>query len=365
MATKRQEGDVIGARWTFYPSNARPPLYTTNRSRNQDEWETIESACTALQSELKVRGLWEDKMLFVDDEYETGKVDTAPKVGWGETIASNFMWAASKIMGREPEPTLPTSVPVSSPGVHSTLGPAPPPKSQSPPAPQAVPAQRAEPENFRALASHSWKQAGIAAQGIGAAAAAVGGAIGHQVRDAVDNLGTSPTVPTKDEPSSSAPVPPAKPGAEVVPKDDKPAKVEKVETVKEVPAPEVKTATAETTEGKKETVAVTEDKAVEDISTSVAAVKLDKDDKAQVKPEAKEVKTETIEVVAPATTTEPATAAVAAETIADDADTPADDDEDTTEADTAETTEAEGAAEGASAPAAKKKNKKKGKKGKN
>lgn len=152
--------------------------------------------------------MWEDKVLFVDDEYETGGVDTTPKVGWGESIANNFAWATGKLLGKkEKEPVLPTSLPVAKEGeVYTTLGPSP----SGTPAPRDtpfVPAHgpqahgQAPTGDFKALASHSWNQATIAAQGIGAAAVAVGSAVGHQVRDAVDNIQhPAPPVPDKDGP---------------------------------------------------------------------------------------------------------------------------------------------------------------------
>lgn len=158
-------------------------------------------------------------MLFVDDEYETGGPITGPKVGWGESIASNVLWAgnalASRLTGRAAaEPVLPTSAPATY-SYTATLA------SPNTQAPAAAPASPTD--EFKALASNSWHQATIAAQGLGAAAVAVGGALGEQARHTIDSLGTaggppaatqaaSPTTPTTAPP----PPPPAAKAAEVV-----------------------------------------------------------------------------------------------------------------------------------------------------
>lgn len=130
-----------------------------------------------LEAELKAHDAWEDKELFVDDEYETDGPMTGPKSGWGETIASSVVGGASWLVGRltggsAPEPTLPTSVP-QAPGTHAP-----------------APAQHGEeqPADFKTMAADSWTQAGIAARGIGEAAVQVGGAIGQQARSAVGGL---------------------------------------------------------------------------------------------------------------------------------------------------------------------------------
>jgi translation initiation factor 4G len=345
-----------------------------------------EQAYTALQAELKTFGLWEVKVLFVDDEYELGKLDTAPKVGWGEAISSNFMWGVSKLLGRKPEEAgLPTSVPVPSPGVHSTLGPKPAPKAAAAPAPRAVPQPAPggqQPGEFRALASHSWTQASIAAQGIGAAAVAAGAAIGSNVRDAVDHLG-APSVPDKDAPptpTKDVSISPYEVATPVV-------KKEEVTAIQ----PETKT------EGETGVVAeVNKDDAedkVSEVADKVAAVKIEEpkieepkivepkieEKKAEdAKVEEKEVEEAQNEIAKPEAAIKPEALIeekIEKKEVADDVDmldsapaTPAEtatpteaDDEDEEEDDKADATESTEAVK----TAPKKKNKKKGKKGKN
>ncbi|TXT07385.1 hypothetical protein VHUM_03105 [Vanrija humicola] len=155
-------------------------------SKSPEAWEATEEACKILQSELKAHNQWEDKVLFVDDEYETGGPVTGPKPGWGESIA-NSIWGfgaaiSSKITGA-PEPSLPTTAPAGT----STA-----PHGQG---------------DFRSFATDSWNQATIAAKGFGDAAVAVGGAIGNQAKHAVEGLHHAPPPPAKD---GDAPVAPPK-----------------------------------------------------------------------------------------------------------------------------------------------------------
>jgi len=259
------------------------------RRRNADEWEATEQAYNALQAELKSYGLWEDKILFVDDDYETGTIDTSPKLGWGEAITSNLSWAASKLFGRKPEePGLPTSVQAPAPGVHSTLGPAPHPKpaaefnkSSDSSQPQAVPSGPGEQKEFRGLASHSWTQASIAAQGIGAAAMAVGN------RDAVDGLGS---------PTKSAQNPYAAPNTYSSSNPyGSPTKAMLYESSpkRQSPAPATVQPQGETESSGEKKSAGTENK-VSEVSEKIAAVKIDSDSQdvqdVEVKDEVKEVK---------------------------------------------------------------------------
>lgn len=146
--------------------------------------------------------MWEDKELFVDDEYETDGPVTGPKVGWGESISSAVLGGASFLVSRltgraAPEPSLPTTAPAT----HIPTAPA---------------AQHGEqPSDFKSMAADSWNQASIAARGIGEAAVAVGGALGQQARSAVDGLREqAPAPPNKDSPA-----PPAKNGASLDPVD--------------------------------------------------------------------------------------------------------------------------------------------------
>ena len=53
--------------------------------------------CAKLEEALKANGVWSEKTLFVDDEYETGGV---ARKGWGETVAGAVMGAGQAIAGR-------------------------------------------------------------------------------------------------------------------------------------------------------------------------------------------------------------------------------------------------------------------------
>ncbi|BEJ12044.1 hypothetical protein CspHIS471_0205040 [Cutaneotrichosporon sp. HIS471] len=155
-------------------------------SSSPEAWERVEEGCRALEAELKAHNAWEDKELFVDDEYETDGPITGPKAGWGETIASSVMGGASWLVGRltgavAPEQTLPTSAP-QAPGAHAHV----------PVQPHHVEEQ---PADFKTIAADSWTQAGIAARGISEAAVQVGGAIGQQARTAVGGMREQPAGP--------------------------------------------------------------------------------------------------------------------------------------------------------------------------
>ncbi|WOO80184.1 uncharacterized protein LOC62_03G003695 [Vanrija pseudolonga] len=157
-------------------------------SKSPEAWESTEEACKVLQAELKAHNQWEDKVLFVDDEYETGGPITGPKSGWGETIASSLWGFGSAISSRitgGPEPTLPTTAPAPIASPSSPVG-----------------SQYGQ-GNFRSFAADSWNQATIAAKGFGEAAVAVGGAIGQQAKHAVEGL-QAPPVPPKAEGAEGA-----------------------------------------------------------------------------------------------------------------------------------------------------------------
>lgn len=164
--------------------------YPLTRRTSPEAWERTEQGCAALEAELKAHGVWEDKELFVNDEYETDGPVTGPKAGWGETISSTFLGGASflvsRLTGHTAEPTLPTTAPA---------GPA----SRSPVAP--APHAEQQPTSPTGL----WDQASIAARGIGEAAVQVGGALGQQAQRAVEGLREQAPAPvSKDSPAASA-----------------------------------------------------------------------------------------------------------------------------------------------------------------
>ncbi|KAL7418909.1 hypothetical protein Q5752_006593 [Cryptotrichosporon argae] len=68
-------------------------------SKSQGEWEATEALCAKLEHLLRVEGVWEDKVLFVDDEYETGGPRTQHK-GWGEAIAGAVLGAGHALADR-------------------------------------------------------------------------------------------------------------------------------------------------------------------------------------------------------------------------------------------------------------------------
>jgi hypothetical protein len=64
-------------------------------SSNQNEWEQTEALAKKFEDALKANGVWDERVLFVDDEWET--TTTGPKKGWGEALASNIMWAGDAL----------------------------------------------------------------------------------------------------------------------------------------------------------------------------------------------------------------------------------------------------------------------------
>lgn len=70
----------------------------TDPSANQGEWEAAEALARNFEAHLKAHGVWDEKTLFVDDEWETA--GSGPKKGWGEAIAANVVWAGQALAGR-------------------------------------------------------------------------------------------------------------------------------------------------------------------------------------------------------------------------------------------------------------------------
>jgi hypothetical protein len=69
-------------------------------STSQGEWEATEALCRKFEEDLKSHGVWDEKILFVNDEYETGGLDTSGPKGWGESIAGAALGAAQALAGR-------------------------------------------------------------------------------------------------------------------------------------------------------------------------------------------------------------------------------------------------------------------------
>ena len=66
-------------------------------SKNQEQWDATEAQAKQLESLLRAYKLWDDKILFVNDEYETSG---EPVKGWGETVASTLAGGASFLAGK-------------------------------------------------------------------------------------------------------------------------------------------------------------------------------------------------------------------------------------------------------------------------
>ena len=73
-------------------------LHSHTFSKSQGEWEATEALCAKFEAELKAHGVWDTKVLFVDDEYE--KTAGEAQKGWGETIAGAVMGAGQMLAGR-------------------------------------------------------------------------------------------------------------------------------------------------------------------------------------------------------------------------------------------------------------------------
>ena len=67
-------------------------------STSQGEWEATEAFARTFEAHLKSNGVWAEKTLFVDDEWEV--TPATPAQGWGEAIATNMVWAGQALAGR-------------------------------------------------------------------------------------------------------------------------------------------------------------------------------------------------------------------------------------------------------------------------
>lgn len=65
-------------------------------SANQNEWEVTEELVKKFEAALKTHGVWDERVLFVNDEWET----SGPRKGWGETLAANMIWAGDALAQR-------------------------------------------------------------------------------------------------------------------------------------------------------------------------------------------------------------------------------------------------------------------------
>ena len=68
-----------------------------NSSKSQEQWDATEAQAKQFESLLRAYKLWDDKILFVNDEHET---TGEPVKGWGETVASTLAGGASFLAGK-------------------------------------------------------------------------------------------------------------------------------------------------------------------------------------------------------------------------------------------------------------------------
>ncbi|ORX33593.1 hypothetical protein BD324DRAFT_643887 [Kockovaella imperatae] len=188
-------------------------------SASQGEWEATEALCAKFEDALKTKKVWDERVLFVNDEYEmAGKTQK----GWGETIASAVIGASKTATERltaytdkhvaatNPSHPAPPSQAVAEAARNANL------KTQTwaekaevgalkvgnsiheggkklgshlpdSIAQAAKPVPDNEKTEFRHQAESAWEQAQIAAQGIASAAAGLATSVSENAHRAVDH----------------------------------------------------------------------------------------------------------------------------------------------------------------------------------
>ncbi|GFZ50676.1 hypothetical protein JCM24511_08434 [Saitozyma sp. JCM 24511] len=187
-------------------------------STNQGEWEATESLCAKFEEALKSHHVWDEKILYVNDEFDTAGT---PVKGWGETVAATLLGGATALADRithfteahiPGKTTEPKQVPPETAAqvaalrnqsavlsdradqaavqigskVHEggqALG------SQLPDslAKPAEPVAEWEKGDIRKTAESGWEQVTIAAKGAADAAARVGSAVSENAHRAIEN----------------------------------------------------------------------------------------------------------------------------------------------------------------------------------
>lgn len=211
-------------------------------SKSQDEWEATEASLKSFEAHLQTHNVWDERTLFVDDEWETGG-ETAAKPGWGETFAQTIVGAGHSLANRIHEYTdryvpsfilmrqcsfFPADKKQSRHIAHTNPEkPAPPSETTANAArsakettdtfatkaeaastvigntvhaggsaaaaylPDSVrpgqPVKEEEKSNFRKMAEEGWEQVGFAAKGVVEAASSVGGAISGDSHKAIEH----------------------------------------------------------------------------------------------------------------------------------------------------------------------------------
>ena len=67
-------------------------------SKSQGEWEATEALCIKFEEALKQYNVWDERVLFVDDEI--GTAGQGPAKPWGESIAGAVMGAGHALANR-------------------------------------------------------------------------------------------------------------------------------------------------------------------------------------------------------------------------------------------------------------------------
>ncbi|KAL0243970.1 hypothetical protein I308_105233 [Cryptococcus tetragattii IND107] len=194
--------------------------FTTKHSKSQDEWEATEASLKSFEEYLQTHNVWDERTLFVDDEWETGGETTA-KPGWGETFAQTIIGAGHSLANRiheytdrhiahtnpeQPAPpsettanaaraakettdTFATKAEAASTVIGNTVhagG-----SAAASYLPDSVrpgqPVKEEEKSNFRKMAEEGWEQVGFAAKGVVEAASSVGGAISGDSHKAIEH----------------------------------------------------------------------------------------------------------------------------------------------------------------------------------
>ncbi|KAK4683455.1 hypothetical protein P7C73_g6808, partial [Tremellales sp. Uapishka_1] len=194
-------------------------------SENPGEWEATEALCHSFETALQAQGVWSEKTLFVDDEFETASPalhTSGSTKGWGESIAGVVAGASSAIAERissytdrhiattDPTHPAPPSDAVAANAksassathtiseyaastasaigstIHSAgkaIGDQLPDSVAKP----AEPVADADKTEIRRLAEDGWEQISLAAKGVANAAITVGGAVSENAHKAVEH----------------------------------------------------------------------------------------------------------------------------------------------------------------------------------
>lgn len=199
-------------------------LLEFGHSTSQEQWDALEFLCKRLESVLRTHNLWEEKIKFVNDEYDTAG---EPVKGWGDSLAgavtAGASFIAAKVQGLADnhigtaKPINPTLLPSAETAgrasgirnatahlaanaeqtavtignkVHEAgreLGQKLPEELRPAPKSATTTTSQAEKGELQKLAEEGWEQSKIAAQGIAAAAITVGKSLSDNTHRAVEH----------------------------------------------------------------------------------------------------------------------------------------------------------------------------------